>query len=150
MTGSATLPTEGYGDSEFVNVIPTDQYLSSYTFFTDPTYPETNLVFVRAKSPTGFKDVNLDCIGTLTGWAPVGTTGNFEYARVDLVRHDFQGQGSCDNGRHQATSDWPFALTVWAWGTPETNPTTRDVSYAYPAGASVRPLNTVVVTAGPK
>ncbi len=35
------------GDPEFVNVVLPDQYLAAYTFFTDPTYPETNLVLTR-------------------------------------------------------------------------------------------------------
>ncbi|WP_441291518.1 IgGFc-binding protein [Sorangium sp. KYC3313] len=37
------------GDPEFVNVVPAGQYLSRYIFFTDPTYPETNVVFLRKK-----------------------------------------------------------------------------------------------------
>ncbi|NOT29778.1 MAG: hypothetical protein HOP15_04930, partial [Planctomycetes bacterium] len=41
--------------------IPPQQYLRSYVFFTDPTYSETNLVVVRAKTPNGFADVSLDC-----------------------------------------------------------------------------------------
>ena len=76
---------DGRGDAEFVNVIPPDEYLNTYVFFTDPTYPETDLVFVRAKGPSGFDDVTLDCAGTLTGWQPVGTTGKYEYTRFDLV-----------------------------------------------------------------
>ena len=35
------------GDPEMLTVIPPAQYLNYYVFFTDPTYPETNLVFVR-------------------------------------------------------------------------------------------------------
>src|SRR5207245_18742 len=31
------------GDPEMVSVIPPAQYLGHYVFFTDPTYPETNL-----------------------------------------------------------------------------------------------------------
>ena len=49
MTGGQ--PFDGTGDPEFVNVVPPAQYLPRYTFFTDPTYPETNLVVVRARDP---------------------------------------------------------------------------------------------------
>ncbi|HEX7665540.1 MAG TPA: IgGFc-binding protein, partial [Polyangiaceae bacterium] len=64
----------GEGDPEFVNVITPKQFLPRYTFFTDPTYPETNLVVTRVKDPTlGFPDVALDCAGSLTGWVNVGT-----------------------------------------------------------------------------
>lgn len=147
------------GDPEFVNVIPGEQYLSSYTFFTDPTYPETNLVVIRRDTGSGFKDVSLDCAGNLGGWMPVGTSGAYEYTRVDLVRHNFQPQGSCDNGLHQIHSDAPFGLVVWGWGSAETGGSfgvpgggfySQAVSYAYPAGASVQPINTVVVPPIPK
>jgi hypothetical protein len=144
------------GDPEFVNVIPAQQYLSSYVFFTDPTYPETNLVLVRNKTSSGFKDVTLDCAGVITGWQPADSSGNHEYARIDLVRHDFQSQNGCDNGRHEIHSDAPFGLTVWGWGTAEAGVAggfgffSQAVSYAYPAGASVQAINQVVVVPIPK
>ncbi len=137
----------GRGDPEWVNLIPPQQYLQSYVFFTDPTYPETNLVFVRQKTAQGFKDVTLDCAGALTGWQPIGG-GQYEFTRIDTVRHDFVPQNGCDNGRREAHSDAPFGLTVWGWGTEETGDSgffSQYVSYAYPAGASVQPINMVVV-----
>jgi hypothetical protein len=148
MTGATTVGTEseqGYGDPDVVRVVPVAQYLGQYVFFTDPSYPETNLVVTRAKGTAGFSDVSLDCAGTLDGWQPVGTSGLYEYTRIDLVRHDFQPQGSCNNGRHEMTSDGAFGLTVWGWGTPETTPTTGYVSYGYPAGENVGELTTIVV-----
>ncbi len=157
MTGcSVTDPAEDdcRGDPEFVNIIPPQQYLAQYTFFTDPTYPETNLVVIRSKDTAGFHDVKLDCAGTLTGWMPLGSAGNYEYTRIDLVRYNFMGQNGCDNGRHQIQSDAPFGLTVWGWGSAATMGCfggfcggfySQAVSYAYPAGASVQPINTVIV-----
>ena len=148
------------GDPEFVNVIPPQQYLSSYVFFTDPTYPETNLVLVRRNDGAGFKDVTLDCAGTLTGWQPIGASGKYEYTRIDLVRGNFQPQGACDNGRHEIHSDAPFGLVVWGWGSAATGGFfgggsaggfySQAVSYGYPAGASVQPINTVVIPPVPK
>lgn len=150
--GGRGTPNGCVGGPEFVNVIPAQQYLSSYVFFTDPTYPETDLVLTRTKAPNGtFKDVVLDCTGPLTGWQPVGSSGQYEYTRVDLVRHNFAKQGACDNGRHEIHSDLPFALTVWGWGNLETGSfDTQAVSYAYPAGESVLPINTVVVAPSPR
>lgn len=154
MTGCA-VPGQGApqgcaGDPEFVNVVPPDQYLASYIFFTDPTYPETNLVFVRKKGTDGtFKDVNLDCVGNIGGWQPAGS--DYEYTRVDLVTGNFQKQGTCDNGRHEAKSDAPFGLTVWGWGSAQsTGFFSEAVSYAYPAGASIQTINQVVVPAVPR
>jgi hypothetical protein len=146
------------GDPEFVNVIPPEQYLSSYTFFADPTYPETNLVVIRKRTESGFHDVSLDCAGTLTGWQPIGGS-DYEYTRVDLVRGNFEKQGGCDNGRREMTSSAPFGLTIWGWGSAATGGTfgmegggfyTQGVSYAYPAGAGVQPINTVVVPPVPE
>ena len=155
MTGSDPVsPFADYrGDPEFVNVIPAAQYLSTYTFFTDPTYPETNLVVIRRRTESGFHDVSLDCAGTLTGWQPIGA-GDYEYTRTDLVRGNFEKQGECDNGRHEMKSSAPFGLTIWGWGSAATGGTfgmegggfySQTVSYAYPAGASIQPINTVVV-----
>ncbi|EYF08152.1 IgGFc-binding protein [Chondromyces apiculatus] len=153
MTGCRTLTngSDCRGDPEFVNVIPSGQYLKSYTFFTDPTYPETNLVITRRRTATGFADVQLACAGTLTGWQPVGTSGEYEYTRFDLVRGNFVPQGGCDNGRNEISSAGPIGLTVWGWGSAATAPfNTVAVSYAYPAGASIQPINTVTVPAVPQ
>ncbi|MFO0758767.1 MAG: IgGFc-binding protein [Byssovorax sp.] len=154
MTGCTTVspPGDCRGDPEFVNVIPLEQYLRSYTFFTDPTYPETNLVLVRQADMTGFHDVKLDCAGTVNGWMPLGNNGTLQYARIDLVTNNFLGVNGCDNGLHEIHSDAPFGLTVWGWGTALSDQTlfSQAVSYAYPAGASVQPINTVVVPVTPK
>ncbi len=153
MTGCEELPG-GYsspvgcaGDPEFVDVIPPDQYLSSYIFFTDPTYPETNLVFVRKKgNDNQFHDVTLDCAGVLTGWTNIDAAGTYQFTRADLQTGNFAKVGSCDNGRNSAHSDVPFALTIWGWGTnASTGFFSEACSYAYPAGASVQPINTVVI-----
>jgi hypothetical protein len=80
-----------------------------------------------------------------------------EYARVDLVTGNFERVGACDNGVHVASSTQPFGLVVWAWGSQATggafgDPTvsgfySQAVSYAYPAGASAKPINNVVILA---
>jgi len=156
MQANASDSGDCRGDPEFVNVVPAAQYLSNYVFFTDPTYPETNLVVVRKKSANTFADVTLDCAGTLGGWQPVGNSGDYQYTRVDLVRHDFEKQGNCDNGRHSMDSTGQFGVTVWGWGSAETKGDPQNtmgpgifysqaVSYAYPAGAGVAQVNGVVV-----
>lgn len=123
------------GDEEFVNVLAPKQFLPRYVFFTDPTYATTSLVLVRQKTAKGFEDVTVDCLGVVSGWTPVGASGRFETARVDLVR--VKGIGSCQNGAHEAHSAAPFGMTVWGF----------DVfaSYAYPAGGNAAAINSVVV-----
>jgi len=138
MSGSqwSTLSnTSGYGDPDFVLDVPPSQFLNDYVFFTDVTYPETNLVVVRA---AGGADVTLDCLGTLTGWT---TVGNFEWTRADLSTGNFTAVGSCNNGRHEMKSTGNFGLWVWGWGTPLTTTFTANVSYGYPAGMNVQKVN---------
>lgn len=55
------------------------------------------------------------------------------------------------------TSALPFGLTVWGWGSPETRANQQikcalgepdnscDVSYGYPAGENVLPINDIVL-----
>jgi IgGFc binding protein len=151
MTGAQTLPPNeyglGYGDPDVVRSVPTPQWRPGYVFFTDPTYPETDLVFVRSRVNGAFADVNLDCAGTLSGWTAIDSNDDYELTRVDLVRHNFQPQGNCNNGQHEASSSQPFSLTVWGWGSPETTYPTGYVSYGYPGGENLAPINQVVVPA---
>ena len=131
---------KGYGDPDVQVVVPPAQFLSHYVFFTDATYPETSLVIIRAPDASNtFRDVTLDCAGTLSGWQPVG---KYEYTRVRLQTGDFQDVGGCSNGPHEMSSAAPFGVSVWGWGSA--------VSYSYAAGQNVHPINGVVVPAQPK
>ena len=158
MTGGMAF--DGAGDPEFVNVQPTAQFLSSYVFFTDPSYPETHLVVVRRKGSDGkFADVRLACSpAPLIGWQPLGEV---EFTRVALSTGNWQPAiVGCDNGQQRMESTAPFGVTVWGWGSKATgvgDPAgqyphtplppwyTRFASYAYPAGASVGRVNQIVV-----
>lgn len=130
------------GDDDFVNVLPPAQFLAKYVFFTDPSYKTTTLTVVRRKAGSSFKDVKLACLtAPISGWKPVGGSGDYEFAHVTLVS-DGQGQGGCKNGPQVAESTGPFGVTVWGMDV--------DASYAYPAGGNVAPINSVVVPALPK
>jgi hypothetical protein len=143
MTGAGELGEGGWGDPDFVRLVPPLQYLSHYVFFTDPTYPFTVLTVVRKKQDGAFSDVTLDCLGgPILGWSPVGTAGEFEITYVRLVDH-FSGQNGCNNGVRVMDSAAPFGVWVWGWGSEDTN--TGWVSYGYPAGEAVLPINDVVV-----
>jgi hypothetical protein len=142
---------DGYGDPDLVVSVPPEQYLNRYVFFADPTYPETNLVIVRARHPDGtFKDVFIDCAEPtpLGGW---NTLGDYEWTRFDLMTGDFVPNGPCSTGAHEMHSDGKFGLWVWGWGTPQTfSISTRDVSYGYPGGMNVQPINDVVIPPVPR
>jgi hypothetical protein len=105
-------------------------------FFTDPSYGWTDLGLVRKKaSDNTFKDVSLDCLGTVSGWQAIGNSG-FQYVHVDVQKNKAP-VGMCDNGLHTIKSAAPFGITVWGYDSAS--------SYAYPAGASVKPINTIVI-----
>jgi len=124
------------GDEEFVNILPPAQWLSSYVFFTDPTYTTTNLVVVRKADASGnFADVTVDCLGIIGNWKPVAGGATYQITNVDLQR--LNPIGSCTNGRHTATSGGAFNIMVWGLA--------NFASYAYPAGGNVGKINPVVV-----
>jgi hypothetical protein len=83
--------------------------------------------------------VTLPTQSTVTSWN-VDSKGQYQYVHVDLVTSG-AGVGKCNNGLHTASSDIPFGITVWGYDSAS--------SYAYPAGASVKPINTVVVNPVP-
>jgi hypothetical protein len=128
------------GDEDFVNVLPPAQYLGKYVFFTDPSYATTNLTLVRRRHGGAFADVFVDCLGTLSGWKPIGAA-DFEYTNVHLVSNGVP-VGSCSNGLHVAGSDGPFGVMVWGLDDA--------ASYGYPAGGNVARINDVWVPPNPR
>ncbi|AKV01077.1 hypothetical protein AKJ09_07740 [Labilithrix luteola] len=125
------------GDPDFVNIVPTDQFLDRYVFFADFTFPETSLTFVRRRSTKGFMPVELDCVGEVQGFHPLGSSGEYEYAWVDLTKTFAPATGTCAAGRHETKSDGPFSVTVWGTG--------YAASYGYSGGAGSRPITKVEV-----
>lgn len=143
-SGSDANWVGGWGDPDFVRLVPPPQYLGHYVFFTDPTYPFTGLTVVRQKVSGAFADVTLACMGTIPAadWNPVGTGGQYQIAHEMIVDH-FNGQHGCNNGVNVMDSSQPFGVWVWGWGSVDTN--TGWVSYGYPAGEAVLPINNVVI-----
>jgi IgGFc binding protein len=124
------------GDPEFVNVVPTDQFLDRYVFFADYTYRDTSLTFVRRRTPNGFMPVELDCAGEITGFKPLGSSGEYEYAWVELTKGyspQKYPRGECTTGRHEARSAGTFSVTVWG--------ADLAASYGYAGGMGSRPIN---------
>jgi hypothetical protein len=134
--GGGTIKNVLAGDPDFVNVPPVDQYLDRYVFLTDFTYPDTALTIVRKKTPNGFMPVELECAGELGGFVPLGSSGMYEYAWVQLTS-GFLAQkfakGECNYGRQEARSNGPFAVTVWGTG--------PYASYGFVGGVGLRPIH---------
>jgi IgGFc binding protein len=124
------------GDPDFVVMVPSDQFLDRYVFFTDYTYPETSLTIVRRKSLGEFKPVALGCAGEITDFQPIGENSEYEYAWVVLttgfIPQKFP-KGECGYGHHVVESEGPFSVHVWGTGI--------DASYGYAGGMGARPVN---------
>jgi IgGFc binding protein len=114
--GCGAPPSEGLkcglGDEDWINLMPAQQFLQRYVFFTDPTYATTNLAIVRTRGATGFEDVTVECLGLVDGWEPVGNGGKYEVSHTDLVRGN-QALKNCATSRHVASSKGLFGLVVW-------------------------------------
>ncbi len=145
MTGclltSATWTGQCLGDEEYVDMLAPAQFRNSYVFFADPTYAYTNLVFTRVRGPNGFEDVKLDCMSApLTGWTNIDSAGKYQRTDVWLVK-EAQPQNACKNGPQFAKSNGAFGVMVWGLDSY--------ASYAYPAGGTIAPINTLVVPPAP-
>jgi hypothetical protein len=125
------------GDGEWINLVPPQQFLQSYAFFTDPTYGATLLSFIRAKATGGtFAEVELTCLGTVGGWEAVGEGDQYQVAHLYLHQAGVGLTPQCETSQHFAQSDQPFGLIVWGadWCT----------SYGYAAGGSLKNINDVM------
>jgi hypothetical protein len=129
------------GDPDFVNVLAPAQFLNRYVFYTDVSYPTTALTIVRKAVDKKFKDVTLDCLGTISGFVPAGSKGEYETA-VAVIKKQNLFAGTCKDGLQTATSDGPFGITVWGLA--------NYASYGYPAGGNVSTLNAVYLSPEPK
>ena len=89
-------------------------------------------MLVRQQKNGQFSDVTVDCAGTVGGWQPLDSNGEFQYTRLDLVTGNFASVGGCNNGLHVASSQQPFGLVVWGWGSAASVGFTR-----VPSGGSV-------------
>lgn len=140
MTGAQYVSdNSGAGDPDYVNIVPSDQFLDRYIFFTDYTFPDTTLTFVRRKTANGFAPVTLDCVGEVPDFKPLGTSGQYEFAWLKLtaggVGQSFDGGAACGYGRHEVSSTGDFSVYVWGMG--------YDASYGYPGGMGSRPLSNI-------
>ena len=105
----------GTGDPSMYQMVPTEQFLSSYAFVTGTNYNQHYAQIIR---PVGGADVLVDG-DTVTGYY---TVGDYEVA-----------DWSISEGAHFATSADPFGVIQIGY-TPVT-------SYAYPGGLRLKVIN---------
>ena len=94
---SGSLGFANLGDDEWVTLVPPQQFLRRYAFFVDPTYLTSSLVITRTRGAGGFADVDLECMGTIDGWEPVGDDGIYEVAHVMLFEGGTGDDPDCGN-----------------------------------------------------
>jgi hypothetical protein len=137
--GCGTNPNSNctLGDDEWVVLVPPQQFLRHYAFFVDPTYGTSTLVITRTRGPSGFADVELACMGVIGGWMPVGNSGEYEVAHVELYRGSTAAVPGCATSQHLASSEGDFGIMVWG--------TDYYASYGYPAGGNLKTLNEISV-----
>lgn len=134
MTGAAAFPDVRGGPTS-LPVLSRRDWDTSYDFYVEPSFSETDVVVVRRRGEQGWEDVKLDCAGTLGKWTSLGTA--FEFVHLALSRGDFQpqmiGNGVCATGFHHMESVESFGVTVWGWGTKAVTVYPSSVwSYGYP------------------
>ena len=130
MTGSGATGA-GLGDPETAIVVPSNQWLDSYGFFSDFTYERSAIFVTRRRTNGAFHDVTLDCAGVVTDWTPI--TADYEWTYVELTRSkkpQTYAAGTCTDGSHRIQSPGPFSLSVWGLGVA--------ASYSYPGGMGLR------------
>jgi hypothetical protein len=127
------------GDTEFINAVPPDEYMSEYTVFAEPSYANATLVVTQDKG-AGYTDVTVDCLPgnhvvPSSSWTEI-QSANIRYATVPL-RQDGSAVGACDAGVHVVKGLSPFGLTLWGLG--------DHTSYAYTPAMGTKTLTTVTV-----
>jgi hypothetical protein len=112
-------PTSGIGDPSLTVVVPTQQYLDTYTVLTPPGYAEN---YVNVVAPAG-ASITVDGVAIDGQLAPVVGT-DWVLARVAVTA-----------GVHTVSGKKKFGLTAYGYDC--------DVSYAYPGGLQLQ-----ILTAG--
>ncbi len=136
----AAFPTPAYpgpipvnlGDPEFVNLVPSEQFLERYVFYMDPSYSSNFIAVVRRRGVPGFAPVEVECGGEfqeVADFHALGRSGQFELAYYGM---DGVAGQRCGAGRHEGRSAEPFAVYVWGLA--------PYASYGYAGGRGLRPL----------
>jgi len=115
------------GDPAFILQVPADQFRNDYVFLTPPTY-QTDYVDVIA--PIG-ATVLLDGNPMTLDAMPIGATNHTLTSTVIA------------DGRHVIAASDPVGVVVYGYGGPDDASDTRNVSYGYPAGLDLNPINPV-------
>ena len=140
----------GYGDPDFSVQVPPQQYLVALRLHDRPDLPRDE----PRRHPAARREQQLPGRDDRLRWhVPHPPAGRRSALPVHAPRPaDRRLQGRRTAARTGATSSRATrrsACAVWGWGTPNTSPFTANVSYSYPGGMNVQPINTVVIPPTP-
>jgi len=111
---------DGMGDPSFILVVPEEQFRTDYVFLAPDKYAKDYVTIVAPKDAVVlFDDVEVD--GGL--WSVLGS-GTARAARFQIA-----------DGVHTVRADEPIGVTVYG--------VDSYVSYGYPAGLDLRPINPI-------
>ena len=116
---------------------------SNYVFFTDPTYPETNLVVVRA--PDAGQRVRRRHARLRRPAHRLAAVGSYQWTRVDLETRLQRRQRLLQRPPRDDEQGPVRPLGVGLGHARRPAPHPANVSYGYPGGMNVEPINPVVI-----
>ncbi|MCX4247527.1 IgGFc-binding protein [Paraliomyxa miuraensis] len=136
MAGGSTVfnatsctPGPAVGDPYMMQMVPTEQWLTSLPFLTDTSYARDFVLLVRE---TGTQ-VELDCLGLVDASHFTAIPGTpYEVGSVQLDNDGMGGEGSCTDGQQFMTSSNPVGVLVGGYDCA--------ASYGYPGGLSLDAL----------
>ncbi|MDY0004106.1 MAG: MopE-related protein, partial [Polyangia bacterium] len=116
------------GDPAFMLQVPVAQFRPDYVFLTPTTYDRDFAAIVAPPSA----QVSLDGAPVSLSSALIGASG-YSLTNISLA-----------DGPHVIDANVPIGVMVYAYGGPDPpNSSTRNVSYAYPAGLDLEAINPV-------
>ncbi len=129
--GTCTGPSDGtpVGDPNMLQMVPTEQWLTTLPFLTDTSYIRDYVVFTREAGT----EVDLECLGIVPDdrFVPIMGT-EYEVGFIDLDIDGMGGEGDCADGQQFVLADAPIGVSVGGIDCA--------ASYAYPGGLSLDSL----------
>ncbi len=112
-----------------MQMVPTEQWLTSLPFLTDDSYAQDFVLLVREVGTA----VEIDCVGAVdpSHFDPIPGTP-YEVGVVELGIDGMGGEGACVDGQQFMVSNQPVGVLVGGYDCA--------ASYGYPGGLSLDAL----------
>ncbi|MCA9708108.1 MAG: IgGFc-binding protein [Myxococcales bacterium] len=136
MAGGSTVfnatsctPGPAVGDPNMMQMVPTEQWLTSLPFLTDDSYAMDFVILAREVGT----QVEVDCLGAVDASHFTAIPGtSYEVGIVELDIDGMGGEGGCVDGQQFVTSSQPVGVMVGGYDCA--------ASYGYPGGLSLDAL----------